>query len=742
MPTDGFESESMPPPVASTDDALLQERVAVAEETDEGNDVSRPSTSAGCSAAELEPLELYLSADDSNSQASARVAARLIEDGRRVPAALIRTYEFLNYYDMGYHQSSVPSLKVLGQARKVPAREDAFSLQVAVLGPSMLPSQRLAMNLTVLVDVSGSMAGAPFERAKDVLRALSVNLAQGDIISLVSFANGVEILLDAHQVQGADDAALSELLDELRPSGRTNLHEALTAAYNLTAKNAGEGRRSRLILVSDGHTNTGAQSVELISQMASRAEGAEIFLVGVAVGSPHGINFELMDRVTDAGKGAFVYVDSADEAYRAFGNHFLANLELAALDVRTKMVLPGGFRIEEFHGEQISTVASEVQPQHLGPNDTMIYHQIIRSCSAPRGDEVFVFETEFTDPHTKQRKTVSTRASLDELYAAEGGQIIKGDAIVAFAEMLKATDTGEQWRTPENQRLCQDARAALESAAAALPNDRELPRILEQAQAYCKTLEAGELLVGSCDCGEQSGYSQALELCSEVSDVAVDQAGSGSIAIISALGQSDDSLSPRAGCAMLALSSGVVGEAQVVSGAAFGSASDPIPEYNGAQRIAADGASAFDRSQLTLTLTAPPDARSFSFDFVFFSAEYPQYVGSSYNDTFYAILRADSSNGGASTNISFDGNGNSIEVDNNYFQNEYHPCSEWGTGFHYGDGGSTCWLRTSWPINGGETFTLTFSIHDEGDQAYSSTVLIDNFQWHPYEAVGATDPVN
>jgi len=139
-------------------------------------------------------------------------------------------------------------------------------------------------------------------------------------------------------------------------------------------------------------------------------------------------------------------------------------------------------------------------------------------------------------------------------------------------------------------------------------------------------------------------------------------------------------------------------------------------------------------------MQAPAGTKSFSFDFNYFSAEYPEYLDQDFNDTFYAILEAPSTNNGKSTNISFDPRRRSIEVDNNYFENAFHPIPNTGTGFDRD--GSTGWLRTSWPIEGGETFTLTFSIHDEGDGIYDSLVILDNFRFHEYPAVGNTDPLN
>ena len=53
-----------------------------------------------------------------------------------------------------------------------------------------------------------------------------------------------------------------------------------------------------------------------------------------------------------------------------------------------------------------------------------------------------------------------------------------------------------------------------------------------------------------------------------------------------------------------------------------------------------------------------------------------------------------------------------------------------GSGFECGSGGSsTGWLTTTWPINPGEVFTITFHIHDTADEFWDSMVLIDNFVW-------------
>ena len=36
---------------------------------------------------------------------------------------------------------------------------------------------------------------------------------------------------------------------------------------------------------------------------------------------------------------------------------------------------------------------------------------------------------------------------------------------------------------------------------------------------------------------------------------------------------------------------------------------------------------------------------------------------------------------------------------------------------------------TEWPIEPGETFTLTFHLHDTGDGVYDSEVILDGFEF-------------
>jgi hypothetical protein len=152
-----------------------------------------------------------------------------------------------------------------------------------------------------------------------------------------------------------------------------------------------------------------------------------------------------------------------------------------------------------------------------------------------------------------------------------------------------------------------------------------------------------------------------------------------------------------------------------------------------------------DYTEWVLRLKVPSNAHSFSFKFHFFSAEYPEFVCTMFNDAFLVMM--ESPNEFAKpTNISFDEGKNPITVNNGFFtvcQNSSKPqtmnCKKpvsdiAGTGYEDANGsepvgGSTGWLTTTAPVTPNEEITLRFIIFDEGDHIYDSSVLIDDFKW-------------
>jgi hypothetical protein len=174
---------------------------------------------------------------------------------------------------------------------------------------------------------------------------------------------------------------------------------------------------------------------------------------------------------------------------------------------------------------------------------------------------------------------------------------------------------------------------------------------------------------------------------------------------------------------------------------------------------------AYDGIALELVIRAPTNARSFAFDFDFYTYEYNTFVCSEYNDTFVALLTSKSPDVPTDHNIAFDSQKDPVCVNNAFvevctpfdyegtqngmpfhrsFTCQYGTRELEGTGFGEPDDvhAATGWLSTRSNIVPGEEFTLRFAVWDAGDEILDSTVLIDHFVWDlkPGETVTKRPP--
>jgi hypothetical protein len=136
----------------------------------------------------------------------------------------------------------------------------------------------------------------------------------------------------------------------------------------------------------------------------------------------------------------------------------------------------------------------------------------------------------------------------------------------------------------------------------------------------------------------------------------------------------------------------------------------------------------YDVTVLKVDLTVPAAANCLlGVDFRFFSDEYPEYVGSSYNDAFLAEVdestwTVSGNEISAPGNFAFDQQGNPITVN---AAGAASMTADLAAGTTY-DGGTDV-LSAATPLTPG-AHTLYFSIFDTGDGGYDSTVLIDNLR--------------
>jgi Ca-activated chloride channel homolog len=423
---------------------------------------------------------LYLSPDDSNSMSSpVQVRERIVTDGSKNLSTMpIRVWEFMNYYEFGYPAAEVGELALHGAMQPVEGEDATYRLQFALSSEIMTAADRPDLNLSFVLDTSGSMAGVPIEMMKESCKTIAGQLRDGDTVSMVEWDDDHVWTLAGYPVTGPNDAILLNAIEALTPDGGTNLHGGLVSGYELAQQVFDSSKVNRLVLISDGWANAGVTNIELIAENAALAGADGIYLVGVGVNKGASYNDKLMNEVTDAGKGASVYIPNEAEAWKIFGESGFENvMAIAGRNVQVQLTMPPGFEFVKFSGEEYSSDPDEVEPQHIAPNDAMVFHQQIRTCAPELIDdesEITVVAT-WEDPWTFEEKKVAQTWTFAELLGADQALLLKGAAVLAYADALLVYRDVNSATAKAN--AIEAALDAIALAQLALPADKDLAEI-------------------------------------------------------------------------------------------------------------------------------------------------------------------------------------------------------------------------------------------------------------------------
>ena len=209
-------------------------------------------------------------------------------------------------------------------------------------------------DLTLVVDVSGSMSGTKLEQAKATLAQALGALSPQDRFRLIAFSSAVtEFRPGMTEATRANLTDAQEFVDRLSAGGGTNIEGALDVALQQAV--AG-GRLPLIIFMTDGLPSVGQTQPDQIATVAGAHIGqARIFTVGVGTD----VNTYLLDRLAREGRGTATYVAANASVEVAVGtllgqirNPALVNLRVVSAPVTLADAYPA--RLPDlFYGQEL-----------------------------------------------------------------------------------------------------------------------------------------------------------------------------------------------------------------------------------------------------------------------------------------------------------------------------------------------------------------------------------------------------
>lgn len=144
--------------------------------------------------------------------------------------------------------------------------------------------ERAPMDISLVVDVSGSMAGEKIANARAAAQSLLETLRNGDIVSIYAFSDDVYEIAAPMVVGEGTRGDLIRRVAALRDLGSTNLYGGLAAGLARMAQAPATHPIRRVIVISDGQANVGPSDPMSLGNLAASGTEAHTQVTAIGVG--------------------------------------------------------------------------------------------------------------------------------------------------------------------------------------------------------------------------------------------------------------------------------------------------------------------------------------------------------------------------------------------------------------------------------------------------------------------------
>lgn len=367
------------------------------------------------------------------------------------------------------------------------ANEPQKIIAKVTLTSAKLPdtSKRSPVNLSVVLDRSGSMAGDKLAKAKEAAIEAVRRLSSRDVFSLVIYDHTIQTLVPAQHVKDMED--ISAAIRTIQPGGRTALFGGVTQGASEIRKHIEDKYVHRIILLSDGLANVGPGSPEELGRLGAALlkEGISVTTVGVGLD----YNEDLMTRLSQNSDGNSYFVESSRDLPRIFAAELGDVLSIRAKRVTLIVKCPEGVRPISIIGREGRIIGQKVElslNQLYGGQEKYALLEL-EVTGKPNNEalDLALATVRFDDPLTGRSETVNSAQrvtfSNDKAHVEKSGN----PSVTAAYEMTLNALTQERAILLADKGKTKEAIDELNRSAArlrSLGNKYNDQRLLEKAE--------------------------------------------------------------------------------------------------------------------------------------------------------------------------------------------------------------------------------------------------------------------
>ncbi len=220
------------------------------------------------------------------------------------------------------------SLNCLLNDANVDATQTSSQRQLSI-AISAIPDEiggNLPLNLCLILDRSGSMAGEPLRTVKQAVERLLDQLRPDDRISIVAFNSTAEVIVPNQYVE--EPERIKSQIRNLEAKGTTTINKGLQQGIAELTRGV-SGTVSQAFLLTDGHGDSslriwkwefGTDDNKLCLDLAQKAANAQITINTLGFGNSW--NQNLLEKIADVSGGALSHIERPEQVIEQFSRLF------------------------------------------------------------------------------------------------------------------------------------------------------------------------------------------------------------------------------------------------------------------------------------------------------------------------------------------------------------------------------------------------------------------------------------
>ncbi|HEY0764667.1 MAG TPA: VWA domain-containing protein [Pyrinomonadaceae bacterium] len=211
------------------------------------------------------------------------------------------------------------------------------------LDPSSRPNWkgRSDLNLSLVIDRSGSMQGEKMIRAREAAMFCVDQMLATDRLSVVTFDEHIEVLFPSEPV--TNKQAMKDLISRVTARGSTALHEAWVRGGLTVSERLLDQGINRVLLITDGQANVGVTNTdEIVTQaMGLFQRGVSTSTIGIGAD----FNEDLLMPMAQSGGGNAWHVVEPEDMQRIFQIELEGLIAQFAHTVSLSLIPADGVRV-------------------------------------------------------------------------------------------------------------------------------------------------------------------------------------------------------------------------------------------------------------------------------------------------------------------------------------------------------------------------------------------------------------